>query len=146
MSLWDDNLAMSVEDKHFDANKKLQESTNLIGKTADALHEVLVQMSGSLAPFPYFMGSLEVQAIEAEPGGANKADRGCIVVCADGEMYEFTMKLQAGGEIDQMMDRDDSIEKVNLPPEDYISYAFSAMKELATLLEEKQDRAKKYSY
>jgi len=124
----------------------LQRSGKLVQETADQLHEILVQMSSALQPFPYFMGSLEVQAVEAEPGGANKADRGCIVVCTDGEMYDFTMKLQAGGGLDQAMDRDDSVERIDLPHEDYISYAFNAIKDLAALIEEKQGRAKKYSY
>ena len=115
-------------------------------QTAAQLREILVEMASALVPFPYFLGSLEVQAIEAEPGGVEKADRGCVVVCADGEMYEFTMRMQSPGGFDMSMEREDSVKRIDLPPEDYIGYAYNAIKEMAALLEEKQTRAKKYSY
>ena len=79
-------------------------------------------------------------------GGANKADRGCIVVCQDGEMYEFSMKIQAPNDFDFGMERDDSVKPVQLPPEDYVAYAYHAIQEIAGLLAEQRARAKKYSF
>ncbi len=123
----------------------LKQAQDLVKQTASRLHDTLAEMAGSLIPFPYFMGSLEVQAVEAEPGGVRKAERGCIVVCADGEMYEFTMKVESTGG-DFGLDRTDKVERVDLPPEEYIVYAYNAIKEMAALLEEQKARAKKYSF
>ena len=117
-----------------------------VQQAAEKLHDVLVEMASELVPFPYFLGSIEVQAIEAEPGGAERADRSCVVVCSDGEMYEFSMRFQAPGPDDIVIDRDDSVKRVELLPQDYIPYAYNAVKEIAGLLAERQGRARKYSY
>ena len=130
----------------YDPQARLKEAEEAVQQTADRLHEVLVEMAARLDPFPYFLGSIEVRAIEAEPGGANKADRGCIVVCQDGEMYEFSMKIQAPNDFDFGMERDDSVKPVQLPPEDYVAYAYHAIQEIGGLLAEQQARAKKYSF
>ncbi len=126
---------------------RVKQAADSVQRLADELHETVAELAGQLVPFPYFLGSTEVRAIEAEPGGAQRADRGCIVVCPDGEMYEFSIKVQApGGGFDMGLSRDDSVKRVELPPEDYIPYACHAIKELAALLEEQQQRAKKYSF
>ena len=131
---------------YYDPEARLQESREAVQRAADKLHDSLVELAAKLDPFPYFLGSIEVRAIEAEPGGANKADRGCIVVCQDGEMYEFSMKIQAPNEFDLGMERDDSVKPVQLPPEDYVAYAYHAIEEIAGLLAEQRARAKKYSF
>lgn len=130
----------------FDVNARVQRASEGVKKLAGDLHAMMVEMASELAPFPYFLGSTEVRAVEAEPGGVQKADRGCIVVCPDGEMYEFVMKIQAPGGFDLGMVRDDSVKPVELLPEDYIPYAYHAIKELAVLIDEQRQRAKKYSY
>ena len=125
----------------------LKHAQALVSKTAAELRETLVMMAASLIPFPYFLGSTEVQAIEAEPGGAARADRGCIVVCADGDMYEFAMKMQAPDATgDFGLDREDSVKPIELPPEEYIIYAYNGVKEIAGILEEQQARGRKYSF
>lgn len=130
----------------YDPESRLKEADEAVQRAADKLHDSLVELAAKLDPFPYFLGSIEVRAIEAEPGGANKADRGCIVVCQDGEMYEFSMKIQAPNDFDFGMERDDSVKPVQLPPEDYVAYAYHAIREIAGLLAEQQARAKKYSF
>ncbi len=130
----------------YDPEARLKEADEAVQRAADKLHDSLVELAAKLDPFPYFLGSIEVRAIEAEPGGANKADRGCIVVCQDGEMYEFSMKIQAPNDFDFGMERDDSVKPVQLPPEDYVAYAYHAIREIAGLLAEQQARAKKYSF
>ena len=130
----------------YDHEARLRQSRETVQRAADQLHETLVELATKLEPFPYFLGSIEVRAIEAEPGGANKADRGCIVVCQDGEMYEFCMKIEAPNDFDLGMDRDDSVKPVELSPEDYVAYAYHAVQEIAGLIAEQQARAKKYSF
>jgi len=123
------------------------EAAEAIGRAAGELRDILVAMAGRLEPFPYFLGSIEVQAVEAEPGGASRADRGCIVVCGDGELYEFTMNVNLPGAGPELgLDRDDTVKRVELPPEDYLPYAYNAIKELGALIGEQEARAKKYTF
>ena len=130
----------------YDSKAKMNQAEDAVKQTADRLRQILVEMAAQLEPFPYFLGSIEVRAIEAEPGGANKADRGCIVVCQDGELYEFSMKIEAPDDFDFGMERDDSVKPVHLPPEDYVAYAYNAIKEMGGLIEEQRARGKKYSF
>jgi len=125
---------------------EVKRASDGVQRLADQLHETLVALAANLVPFPYFLGSTEVRAIEAEPGGVERADRGCIVVCEDGEMYEFVMKVQQSDLFDGGMGRDDSVKKVEMPPEEYIPYAYHAIKEIGALIEEQKTRAKKYSW
>lgn len=135
-----------MPDASFDASAAVKKASETIQKTADSLHEQLVEMSSQLDPFPYFLGSLEVRAIEAEPGGVERSDRGCIVVCQDGELYEFIMKMQNTESMDLSMSRDDSVKRVEFSSEDYIPYAYNAIKELGKIIEEQRGRAKKYRF
>ncbi len=135
-----------MPEETFNAQVQMRRAQEAVDQTARHLHDTLVYMSAHLVPFPYFLGSTEVQAIEAEPGGAARADRGCIVVCPDGEMYEFTMKFDSPGGVDLGMDRDDSVKRIELPQEEYIVYAHNAIKEMAEVLEAQEARARKYSF
>jgi hypothetical protein len=135
-----------MTDATFNANAAAKKAGETVQKTAEALHEQLVEMAAALDPFPYFLGSLEVRAVEAEPGGLERSDRGCIVVCQDGELYEFTMKMQNSDTLDLSMSRDDSVKRIDLPPQDYIPYAYNAIKEIAKLIEEQRSREKKYRF
>ncbi len=136
-----------MPDASFDANAAVKKAADAVQKTADALHEQLVEMAEALDPFPYFLGSLEVRAVEAEPGGVERSDRGCIVVCQDGELYEFTMKMQSeDAGADLSMSRDDSVKRIELSPQDYIPYAYNAIKELGKLIEDQRARGKKYRF
>ncbi len=136
-----------MPEQEFNPQAQVRRAQESVQRLAAELHEIVVAMAQELAPFPYFLGSTEVRAIEAEPGGAQKADRGCIVVCPDGEMYEFSLKVQApGAGFDMGLTRDDSVKRVEMPPEDYIPYAHHAVRELAALLDEQRQRGKKYSF
>ncbi len=136
-----------MEEKNLEPGAAAAKADKLVAKTAQEMKELLQYLAAQLFPFPYFLGSTEVRAIEAEPGGVKRADRGCVVVCADGELYEFTMKMAGPGTgIDFGMDRTDEVKPVELPPEDYIAYAYHGIKELSKLLEEMKARGQKYSW
>ena len=135
-----------MSESNFDVQAGMQQATTLIQKTAEELRQQLVEMAAQLDPFPYFLGSTEVRAIEAEPGGVQKADRGCVVLCQDGELYEFTMTMTGGSDMDFGIGRDDSVKRIEMPHEDYIPYAYNGLKELAQLLEEQRARASKYRF
>ena len=50
------------------------------------------------------------------------------------------MKIEAPDDFDFGMERDDSVKPVHLPPEDYVAYAYNAIKEMGGLIEEQRAR------
>lgn len=110
-----------------------------IERTAKELQQALHAAVRELRPFPLFPDST-TQAIEAEPGGAAKADVGCIVVCPDGELYEFAMAIDFSSETGSVDKRED-LREVHLKPQDYIAYAYNALVEVTRLLVERAEKA-----
>ena len=109
----------------------------LIDRTAKELQQSLRASAAQLAPFPHFPEGT-TEAIEAEPGGAAKADVGCIVVCPDGELYEYTMALDFSSETGTVEKRED-LREVRLRPQDYIAYAYNALYEVTRILVERSE-------
>ena len=109
----------------------------LIESTAAQIRDMLHQAVWEVDPFPYFLGSILIRAIEAEPGGPGKAERGCVVICPDGELYEYICTITVGGLFPAPM-RKEEAKKLDLPPQDYIPYAYNALREITKLLLEKQ--------
>lgn len=110
----------------------------MLERTASQLREMLHETVGELDPFPFFMGSIFIRAIEAEPGGATKGERGCVVVCPDGELYEYIYTITVGGPFPEPS-RKEEIRELDLPPQDYIPYAYNALCEITRLLLERQE-------
>jgi len=109
----------------------------LLGSAASELREMLREASMELDPFPFFMGSLSIRAIEAEPGAAAKADRGCVVVCPDGELYEYSYTVAVGGLFPEPSLKEE-IEELDLPHQDYIPYAYNALCEITKQITERK--------
>lgn len=109
----------------------------LIERTASQLRDMLHQAVRELDPFPFFMGSLLFQGVEAEPGGSAKAERGCIIVCPDGELYEYIYSMLVGPLYPDPF-RKEETKKLDLPPQDYIPYAYNALCQITKLLLERQ--------
>ena len=114
----------------------------LLERTAKELGELLRAAAQELDPFPPFPGSFFTYAIEAEPGAAGRPDRGCIVVCPDGELYELVVSMDFSGPYaDLMAARNEDLRPAHLPPQDYIVYAYNALAEITGLLLERQGKA-----
>lgn len=109
----------------------------LVDRTAGELRQALKAAARELRPFPYFPEST-TEAIEAEPGGAAKADVGCVVVCPDGELYELTMAIDFSTETGTVDKRED-LRDVRLAPQDYIPYAYNALVTMTRLLAERAE-------
>jgi len=109
----------------------------LIETTASQLRDMLHQAVGELEPFPFFMDSLLFQGVEAEPGGPAQAERGCVIVCPDGELYEYIYLMMVGPLYPEPF-RKEEAKKLDLPPQDYIPYAYNALCQLTKLLLERQ--------
>jgi len=110
----------------------------MLERTASQLRDMLHETAGELDPFPFFMGSFFIRAIEAEPGGATKEERGCVVVCPDGELYEYIYTITVGGPFPEPSRKEETRE-LDLPPQDYIPYAYNALCEITRLLLEKEE-------
>ncbi|MEE9247426.1 MAG: hypothetical protein V3U79_01860, partial [Dehalococcoidia bacterium] len=65
----------------------IPEADAVLEETAARLREILRQAAARLDPFPSFYGSMTLRAVEAEPPEGQGSDRGCVVVCPDGELY-----------------------------------------------------------
>ncbi len=105
---------------------------SMVEQLAAELRVALKAAARELRPFPMFPET-ETQAVEAEPGGAAKAEFGCIVVCPDGELYEFTMQYNFAPGTGEISKNEDTRE-VRLAPHDYIPYAYNALRSLTQLL------------
>ena len=104
-------------------------------RTASQLRSILKTLAERLRPFPAFMNMTSIQAVEVEPQGLQASDRGCVVVCSDGELYELSLQLIPGplevSEVDQV----EEYVALELPPGEYIPYAYAAIKALTDRLE-----------
>ncbi len=104
-----------------------------VERAAQELREVLTALATSLEPFPGFQGMTTLQAVEVElPGGGNR-DLGCVVIGPDGLLYELILRNIPGpmeyGDTDQV----DELRELDLKPQEFIPYAYQAIKQLANL-------------
>ena len=104
----------------------------IVEQAAEQLRALLLEAAARLRPFPPFPGAFFTYALEAEPNGAADVDRGCVVVCEDGELYELQMGVDLesaalGGFEDPVSLRKEELKKLDLHPRDYIVYAYNAL-------------------
>lgn len=121
---------MSSED--FDPLAQKAQADALVEQAALHLRELLREAVSHLDPFPPFPGAFFTHAIEAEPPAAAHAQRGCVVVCPDGELYELVMGVELPPFPDESADpvsmRKEELKKLDdLPPRDYLVYAYGAL-------------------
>jgi hypothetical protein len=119
------------------------QADNLLDRTALQLQELLREACAELDPFPPFPNALFTNAIECEGGLAESPDRGCVVVCEDGELYELEFgvdheSIALTGSWDPVTARKETKTKLELHPRDYIVYAYNG---LAAVTEQLLERA-----
>ena len=98
--------------------------------TASQLRDILKDLVDRLHPFPAFMDMTSIQAIEVEPLGLQVTEKGCIVVCPDGDLYELNLQTIPGPLGVSDVDQVDEYKALELPPEEYIPYAYAAIRSL----------------
>lgn len=101
-------------------------------RTAAQLRELLQQACAELRPFPPFPNALFTHAIECESDAAGDADRGCVVVAEDGDLYELEFgidhdSIELTGSWDPVTARKETLKKLDLHPRDYIVYAYNGL-------------------
>ena len=106
-----------------------QAAITLIEQTALQLRTLLAGPSvHAFARFPSFMNMVSVQAIELEPLTGASQDRGCVVVLPNGEISELDLMVLPGIQGIREIDSVEELRELDLPPEEYIVYAASAIR------------------
>jgi len=132
---------MTPED--FDPLAQKTQADALVEQAALRLRELLREAVTHLDPFPPFPGAFFTQAIEVEPAAAAQGERGCVVVCPDGELYELVMGMEHPPFPDEPADpvamRKEQLKKLDdLHPRDYLVYAYNALTRVVEVLLEQQ--------
>lgn len=114
----------SSEDIQWAAESALQDA-------ASRLKELLAELAQSLRPFPAFLNMSSVQAVELEPSFTPTADHGCVVVLPDGEICEMDLSVMPGIQGVMDIDQVEQFKELELPGEEYIVYAATAIRLLS---------------
>jgi len=132
-----------MDDTRFDPLAQKAKADAAVERTAQTLRQLLVEAVARLDPFPPFPGAFFTTAIEAEPDAASHADRGCVVVGPDGELYELTMGLELppgpGEPADPVSMRKEEMKPLELHPRDYVVYAYNALTRVVEILLEQRE-------
>ena len=100
----------------------------LIEETAAQLRDLLIDLASRLRPFPAFLNMTSIQAIELEPLPGQFQDHGCVVVLPSGEICELELMALPGIQGIREVDQVEQLRELELPPEDYVVYAASAIR------------------
>lgn len=108
------------------------QADRLLERAALELEQLLKEACAQLEPFPSFPNALFTNAIECDPGPAGDPERGCVVVCEDGELYELQMgidhdAIELTGSWDPVTARAEAKKKLDLHPLEYLVYAYNGL-------------------
>lgn len=117
--------------QHADPVMKRALADTLVERTAQQLAEVLREMASALEPFPHFLNMPTIQAVEVEPGKFRDPQRGCVVVCPDGELYELSLRLLSAPPELGGLDQVEEYKPLELTPVEHVVYAHGAIQALA---------------
>ena len=95
----------------------------------------------SFAQFQEFPGAFFTNAIEIEAEASDAQERGCVVVCEDGDLYELEMSIDFSEDVeDPVAARDEKLTKLDeLHPRDYIALAYDALTRITEALMEQSE-------
>ena len=108
-------------------------------RVAGRLRDILEEAAQQLDPFPPFPGAFFTNAIEVEAEAAESNERGCVVVCEDGDLYELKLSINFSDEaMDPVSAREEKLTKLeDLHPRDYIALAHEALTRMTEQLMER---------
>jgi len=103
----------------------------IVQRAADQLRELLKTVAARIDPFPPFPGSMFSYGIEVD-GVQTDSDLGCVVLAEDGGLYELRLgmdmdALAAGASEPTATRSEERIPLTDLPPADYVAYAYRAV-------------------
>jgi hypothetical protein len=116
----------------------------ILERAAMQLEVVLKDACARLQPFPSFPNAFFTNAIECEPVGDGDPERGCVVVCEDGELYELEIgidhdAIELTGSWDPVTARKEERKKLEFSPRDYINYAYNGLLAVTEELLEREE-------
>ncbi len=114
----------------------------IVERAAGQLRNIVQELAARADPFPPFPGAFFTDAVEVEPDAAGSSERGCVVVCADGELYELVMGVELDSPeafIDPVAARKEELRPLDLHPRDYVVYAYNAITALSEHLLEQAE-------
>ena len=104
-----------------DPSKFRSETDSVLEGCARNLELVSEKVANSLSVFPGFLNMETVQAIEIEPY-MDGPDRGCVVVCPDGHLYEFVLEILSGPDSVGGYQHSDNLKELDLSNIEKIVY------------------------
>ena len=104
-----------------DPLKFRSETDSVLEECAKKLELISEKVANSLSVFPGFLNMETVQAIEIEPY-MDGPDRGCVVVCPDGHLYEFVLEILSGPESVGGYQHSDNLKELDLSNIEKIVY------------------------
>ena len=104
-----------------DPSKFRSETDSVLEGCARNLELVSEKVANSLSVFPGFLNMETVQAIEIEPF-KDGPDRGCVVICPDGHLYEFVLEILSGPESVGGYQHSDNLKELHLSNIEKIVY------------------------
>ena len=127
-----------------EAMARKSQADMVLERTALQLRGMLEEAARQLRPFPPFPGAFFTNAIEVEAAGDEALNRGCIVVCEDGELYELEMSVNFSDEVtDPVQARDEKLTKLEeIHPRDYIMLAYEALNRITEQLMEQAEQGR----
>jgi hypothetical protein len=96
-------------------------------EAAGQLRQILAELAAQLDPFPAFLNTVSIQAIELEPKFRSVLDRGCVVVCPDGEIRQLELTGIPGVPDVSDVEQVEQFNELDLPVVEYIIYARTAV-------------------
>jgi hypothetical protein len=120
------------------------QADNILERAALQLQALLKEACAELDPFPPFPNALFTNAIECDAGSVGDPDRGCVVVCEDGELYELEFgidhdSIELTGSWDPVTARKETKTRLELHPRDYVVYAYNGLVAVTEHLLEKAE-------
>ena len=109
-----------------------------LASAAAQLHDLLAELAPRLRPFPSFLEMVSLQAVELDPPMDPTPDRGCVVVLPDGEIVELDLTAVPGIRGVRDIDQVEEFKELELPPEEYILYASTAIRMLCQELRRRE--------
>ena len=129
-----------MNEAYIDPLMKRAVADAVLERASIELNKLLAELSEALDPFPNFMGVSSIQGIEIEPPGVANPDSGCVIVCPDGQLRELVLRMIPGPFDMGGVEQTSELAELDLPPGEYVAYAYAAVQELLMVLERRQGR------